>query len=264
MFDPLVRCCYFIQGKGCGDVKTTPSRFERVVNVANGFELGFNWNVVAAHEKQSCVDEHKLPYGNVRLGCIRGVRCNRSALRQHLDVGSNVRCKRHLDDVVDALRCECVQAILDAVVDERDLIRTGPRRDFTVPLGQAGCDDPCTGLVCEPNRKCSNRTCAALHQDRPSAHRPRDIYSAMCRQPGNAQTCSVLEGDTVGQGCGLPQRNNGELCGSAKWAIGLRTVTPDLLPDPFLRYACTYSVDGTRTIAMRDDSGTRHSDAERV
>jgi len=86
----------------------------------------------------------------------------------------------------------------------------------------------------------------------------------MCCQPGNAETCSLFEGDAVGQGCRLLQRNNSELGGSAKRTIRLRTITPDVPPDPFLRYACTHPVDGARTITVRDDPGIRHSNAEGI
>jgi len=46
-----------------------------------------------------------------------------------------------------------VQALLEAVVDEQDLIGSGSRRDFAIAFGQAGSNGSRTGLVSEPGRQ---------------------------------------------------------------------------------------------------------------
>jgi hypothetical protein len=101
--------------------------------------------------------------------------------------------------------------------------------------------------------------CAALNQQGAALDGTADVYCPVCSDAGDAETSSLGERYAFWQRYNLRKWNNGVLSGCSVRAIGLCAIAPDAPANPLVRDSCTHTIDGARTIAMRDDTGIRHS-----
>src|SRR5271166_3312075 len=118
--------------------------------------------------------------------------------------------------------------------------------------------------MCELHGASPNRTRPALHQDRTSFDRSRDVNSPMSGYAGNAETSTLLHGHVFGQWDYLPQRNHRVLGRGPKRTVRLSSKTPHTPPHPFLRYPFAHGINRPCAIAVRDDARIGHSDSKRI
>ena len=116
----------------------------------------------------------------------------------------------------------------------------------------------------ELNSASSNRSRAALHQDGPAFDRTRDMNSPMSGYAGNAETGSLFHWHGFGQGDQLLQRDHCIFGSGPKRAIRLSSITPHTPSDPLLWYVFAHNVDGSSTVAVRNDALIRHSQSKSI
>ena len=264
MFDELVRLGDIVQREAFRNIKALPSRLKRLVEGTGRFQFWLSRNVIAANEKHPRVLKDKLPDGNLRVGRICGVGCHRTALRQRLYVGVDVRGKRNFDDVVDAVGRSCVDAFHQAVARQQDVVRPRTRRDLAIVLRAAGGDHPGSGPVCELHCTSSDRTCTALNQHGAPLDRTADVNSPMRSYAGNAETGTLFHRDAVGKRHRLPRWHHDIFRGGTKRAIRLSAVTPDAPANPRLGYSRPDAIHRTRTITVRNNARVWHSNREGI
>src|SRR5207237_1428508 len=107
------------------DVEPFPSGVQGLVNRTSSHELCVGWKIVAAEEEHTDVLEQKWPEWDGRIVRIRRICCDRSVDCEYLEVGCDVGCERHFDDVVDAFWREGLQTRDRVAADEHDMMCPG-------------------------------------------------------------------------------------------------------------------------------------------
>ena len=84
--------------------------------------------VVAAQEVHADVLEEQRPERDRRTARVRGVGGHRTANGQQFDIGRDVCAERHLDDVMDSVRCQRPDTFDQILPSLQDLMCAGLRR----------------------------------------------------------------------------------------------------------------------------------------
>ena len=112
------------------------------------------------------------------------------------------------------------------------------------------------------HRTSPDSTCTALNQHDALLDRTPDLNSPMRSYTGNAETSSLLQGNTVRKRYRLPQWQDNVFRGGSKRAIRLSAIAPDAPANPLLGYSRTDAIHSTRTVTVRNHSWVWHSNSE--
>jgi hypothetical protein len=198
MLDQLMGAGYFSQGNDFRDFEPLPSHLKCLVETASGVDLCLGRHIVAADKEDSGVHKDKLPDRNFRFRHIRGVRCNGTALSQHLRIGLDICSESDLYNVMNSIGSRSPDAFHQAFTGEQNLVCSCSRSDFFVAFGAARSDYSPSRSVCELNSASSDRTSTTLHKNGLSLNRTRDMNSAMSGDAGNAETGTLFQRHACG------------------------------------------------------------------
>src|SRR5215472_9108950 len=199
MLDELVSLCDVVKREPLRDVKALPAGFESAIDVLSGFTLRLGRSIITADEKQSGVDKHQLPNRDFRAGSIRGVGCDRTALRKHFNVSLDVGSESYFDDVIDAIGSHLTDAFRKSCVCQEDVVRTGARSNVLVAFGTACGDHTRSYPMRKLNGTSSDCSSATLHEDCSAFDGTRDMNRTMGGDAGNTETGSLFYGHPVAQ-----------------------------------------------------------------
>ena len=245
-------------------IEALPAGFECPIDVARGFTLCLGRNIVAADKGQSGVDEDELPDGELSRRSVGGVGGDRSALRQHLDIGLDVGRKGHFNDVIDDASSYLADVFYKISVSEEDFVRAGARSEVLIALGAAGGDHMRSCPMRELNSTRTNGSRATLNEYSSPCDRSRNMNGAMGGYAGNSQAGALFHRHTFRQRSHLLQRDNDIFGRGAEGTVGLRPETPYATSQPFLRDSLADDINSSRAIAVRNDTRIGHADAESV
>src|SRR5262245_50637486 len=215
--------------------------------------------VVASEEPDDDVVEEERPERDTRLGLRGRVCCQHTALREYGAIESRVRPERNLDHSIDATRSDSTDRGGDVgVIDHEHMSRARAPRAVDVAWRSYGGKNRRASPGGKGHRDAADGTSGSRDEDSATAHRTIGKDGPVRRYSGDSQARADLEARLVGQANGLSRGQGDRFRCRAERPVRLSAVAEHSLSDSRSGNAAPYRIDGSGTVAVRDDPRIGH------